>query len=149
MYPLAKFSSMYAFSDSSSLGVRGYILQFNFLWGVWSKFDREVLLSFWGKALGLLIREYLPVLLVFFWDQHLFYWVEGGDCSHFCFLVLLSSEAVPSCQDNHWFSFQFLCFPVNLWVLMFEPWVTKDHPVFSKACNEELECCFLFSSLYP
>src|SRR6266702_2235523 len=30
MYPLARFSSMYAFSDSSSLGVRGYILQLIF-----------------------------------------------------------------------------------------------------------------------
>ncbi len=30
MYPLARFSSMYTFSDSSSLGVRGYILQLIF-----------------------------------------------------------------------------------------------------------------------
>ena len=30
MYPLARFSLMYAFSDSSSLGVRGYILQLIF-----------------------------------------------------------------------------------------------------------------------
>src|SRR6266702_3420229 len=30
MYPLARFSSMYAFNDSSSFGVRGYILQLIF-----------------------------------------------------------------------------------------------------------------------